>query len=381
VWDVATGGLVFQTRPQVGAILTVAFSPDGRYLGTPNRAGFAQVWDTRAGGIVSAFTDHTGEVLGLVYGPGGMVATSGTDGTARLWDAGTGKQVLALRGHSGPVNDVAFFHDGTRLVSADEDGTVRVWDITPGGGRDWLTIDADRGGVDSVMYNPKGTQLLSSGISDGKVKLWDARTGRLLAAYQNVVDGGVAYIAGSGFPPQVSVNSPDERYGVDLHESGGKAVLRSSDDGDVLARVGHQPRSAAFDPQSRLLAVGGGDGTVVIWDIRERRVVRSFAAHKGEVDAIDFNPDGSELATAGEDTTAKLWDLRTGRNVLTLGGHTRYIDALDFSPDGTRLATGSRDGTVRVYVLPVGELMAVARSRVTRGLTPQECAQYLGGGC
>jgi WD40 repeat protein len=234
--------------------------------------------------------------------------------------------------------------------------------------------------VDSVTYNPKGTQLLSSGISDGKNKLWDARTGRLLATYSNVVDEGVAYIAGSGFPPQVSVGSPDERYNVDLHESGGKAKLRSAT-GDVLAEIGHQPRSAAFDPHSRLLAVGDGDGTVVVWDIRDRRVVRSFAAQKGEVDAIGFSPDGSELATAGEDTTARLWDLRTGRNVLTLAGHTRYIDALTFSPDGSRLATASRDGTVRVYVLPINELMAIARSRVTRRLTPQECAQYVGGGC
>jgi WD40 repeat protein len=77
---------------------------------------------------------------------------------------------------------------------------------------------------------------------------------------------------------------------------------------------------------------------------------------------------------------AKVWDLRTARQLLTLTRSTRFLTAIAFSPDGSRLATGSRDGTVRIYVLPVDELMAVARARLTRGWTKEECAQYLAGG-
>jgi WD40 repeat protein len=108
--------------------------------------------------------------------------------------------------------------------------------------------------------------------------------------------------------------------------------------------------------------------------------VRSFEAHKGLVEGVGFSPDGTLLATAGEDTTAKVWALRTGRNVLTFTGHTRFLTSIAFSPNGTRLVTGSRDGTVRVYVLPVDELMTVARSRLTRGWTKDECERYLPGG-
>jgi hypothetical protein len=68
--------------------------------------------------------------------------------------------------------------------------------------------------------------------------------------------------------------------------------------------------------------------------------------------------------------------------VLTLTGHTRFLTTVAFSPDGTRLVTGSSDGTVRIDVLPVDELAAVARSRLTRAWTQAECRQYLqGGGC
>jgi WD40 repeat protein len=379
VWDAATGKLVFRTRPQVGAILTVAFSPDGRDLATPNRAGFAQIWDTRSGRLVSTFTGHSGEVDAAAHGPGQTVATSGTDGTVRVWDAGTAQQRLVLHGHDGPVRSLAFLRGGSRLVSASDDGTVRIWDVTPGGSHELLTIDAHRNGVESVTYDPSGKRILTSGISDGKARLWDVRSGRRLATYATTLDPGINYVAGSGFPPQVDVTSPDEKYGVDLHE-GKTAILRLNTGGAVVARVGHEPQSVAFDRSSRILAVGETGGTVVLWDIHARRAIRTFAAHKGYVDALAFSPDGRLLVTGGEDTTTKLWDLRTGQNVLTLTGHTSLMTAIAFNPDGTRLATGSRDGTVRIYVLPVPQLVALARSRLTRGWSTEACRQYLPGG-
>src|SRR5262249_14206751 len=379
VWDAATGKLLFRTRPQVGAILTVAFSPDGRELATPSRAGYAQIWDTRSGRLVSTFTGHTGEVLAAAYGAGHTVATSGTDGTVRVWDAGTAQQLLDLHGHGGPVRSLAFQRDGSPLGSASGRGTARVWDVTPAGSRELLTIDAHRNGVESVTYDPSGKRLLTSGISDGKAKLWDARTGRRLATYTTTIDPGINFMAGSGFPPQVDVTSPDGKYGVDLHE-GETAFLRLNATGALVARVGREPQSVAFDPSSRILAVGDTDGSVVLWNISAHRVIRTFPAHKGYVDALAFSPDGRLLVTGGEDTTTKLWDLRTGQNVLTLTGHTSFLTAVAFSPDGTRLATGSRDGTVRIYVLPVARLVALARSRLTRGWTAEACRQYRHGG-
>ena len=73
----------------------------------------------------------------------------------------------------------------------------------------------------------------------------------------------------------------------------------------------------------------------------------------------------------------QVWDVATGAEVQTLPGHTQGIYGVAFSPDGTRLATASSDGTARVYVLRIDELVGLARARLTRAWTADECRQFL----
>ena len=76
------------------------------------------------------------------------------------------------------------------------------------------------------------------------------------------------------------------------------------------------------------------------------------------------------------DHTAKLWDAKSGKELLTLRGHSGYVSGVAFSPDGKRLAATSQDGAVQVYALDLRELLNLARSRVTRTLTAEECQRY-----
>jgi WD40 repeat protein len=73
----------------------------------------------------------------------------------------------------------------------------------------------------------------------------------------------------------------------------------------------------------------------------------------------------------------QLWDAATGQKQLTLYGPVEGFFRVIFSPDGTRLATSGPDGTTRIYVLPLDDLVALAKSRLTRSLTTEECQQYL----
>ena len=103
----------------------------------------------------------------------------------------------------------------------------------------------------------------------------------------------------------------------------------------------------------------------------------TLSSHTNRVYGVAFSPDGTRLATASMDKTAKVWDVSSGQEVRTLAGHTNTVYGIVFSPDGTRLATASGDRTVRVYALNIEDLMSLARRRITRSLTSQECQKYL----
>ena len=93
------------------------------------------------------------------------------------------------------------------------------------------------------------------------------------------------------------------------------------------------------------------------------------------VNPVTFSPDGKLLATASDDGAARVWDATTGVNLLTLPVGSSAGD-VSFSPDGKRLAVGGVAG-VYVFVLPADELIALAKTRLTRRLTTAEGQQYL----
>ncbi len=114
-----------------------------------------------------------------------------------------------------------------------------------------------------------------------------------------------------------------------------------------------------------------------MWDAATGQPLVTLIGHTNGVQSIVFSPDGTRLATASWDWTAKLWNATTGQELLTLSSHTNAVNGIAFSPDGTRLATASADDTARMYVLPIEQLMALARTRLTRTWTPDECKEYL----
>jgi len=81
------------------------------------------------------------------------------------------------------------------------------------------------------------------------------------------------------------------------------------------------------------------------------------------------------------DRTVRIWtvagDNLTTDEPLTLSGHAAAVYRVAWSPEGHRLATASRDGTSRVYIVDLDDLVALARSKVTRGLSAEECQKFL----
>jgi len=107
--------------------------------------------------------------------------------------------------------------------------------------------------------------------------------------------------------------------------------------------------SVAFDKDGKILATGGYDGAVKLWDAATGKVLFTIKASDKQIYAVAFSPDDKVLASAGTDNLIKLWNPKDAKAIKELKGHTGIVSSLAYSPDGTILASGSNDKSVRIW--------------------------------
>ncbi|WP_437646954.1 SIR2 family protein [Sorangium sp. So ce362] len=130
-----------------------------------------------------------------------------------------------------------------------------------------------------------------------------------------------------------------------------------------LRRVFEEPEDSlnalVFSADGLVLAAGGDDYALRLWDVRAGALLHTLSGHRGAVRAISFSPDSGRVASGGDDHCVRLWDVRTGALLAELTGHTAMVSSLDFSTDGDQLASASYDHTVRLWDARTGALLKV----------------------
>jgi WD40 repeat protein len=111
----------------------------------------------------------------------------------------------------------------------------------------------------------------------------------------------------------------------------------------------------AFQPNGRLLASAGADGTVKLWSTDAWSEVRTLRGPGDPVRTLAFSPDGRRLASGGDDKTIRLWNAATGEEEATLTGRPGAVRCVAFSPDGKRLAVAAA-AAAKTYTHDSGEV-------------------------
>lgn len=115
------------------------------------------------------------------------------------------------------------------------------------------------------------------------------------------------------------------------------------------------PGSLAFSPDGKVLASGGSDNRIRLWDPDTGKEVRTLEGHKGSVNCIALSADGRWLASGSQDNTLRLWEVSTGKERRQFQGHDAPIERMALSPDGKALASSCLGGTLRLWDTDTGK--------------------------
>jgi RNA polymerase sigma factor (sigma-70 family) len=348
LWDVATGRLRRSLEGHRDWVCTLAFSPDGQTMASGScdwayhrgrdTSGFSPpdpgcdsqwiLWDAATGDLKRTRTE-SGRLLSLAFAPDGKSLACGIGKEVRLYDVGSETPGRVVTSHDFAVTSVAFTKGGSAVLSGSHDHTVKRTHLATRQ-TEWQAPGYFEQ-VNAVALS-KDAALLATASSDGRyangvlkagarclapgaVRLWDARTGRLLRR---------------------------------------------------LGDPAEQVMAVALSPDGRRVAGGGGStggsGVVHLWDTATGAPVWSEEDHAAEVLAIAYAPDGSSVATGAADGLVKLHDPATGAVRQTLAGHGGGATALAFSADGALLVCGEGDGATRLWEARTGRLLRTCKA-------------------
>ncbi|XP_072446080.1 notchless protein homolog 1 [Chiloscyllium punctatum] len=368
------------------AVISVAFSPTGRYLASGSGDTTVRFWDLST--ETSQFTckGHKHWVLSIAWSPDGKKLASGCKNSQIfLWDPRTGKQIgKVLTGHSKWITYLCWepLHINPQcryLASASKDCSIRIWDTMLGLCDKILTGHTQS--VTCVKWGGDG--LIFSSSQDRTIKVWRAQDGVMCRTLQghahwvNTMALSTDYVLRTGsfepaeatIVPQDSDDSLEElkqkalqRYEQTRGQEQERLVSGSDDftlflwtpaeaKKPVARLTGHQAliNEVCFSPDTRLIASASFDKSVKLWDSRTGKYLASLRGHVSAVYQIAWSADSRLLASGSSDSTLKVWDVKTRKLSVDLPGHADEVFAVDWSPDGQRVASGGKDKVLRIW--------------------------------
>lgn len=310
-------------------------------------------------------TGHSDFIKAVAISPDNKVlASGGGDKIVKLWNLETGEAVGELRGHSSPIYALAFSHDGKTLASASNmefmDGTIKLWDTETWKVKETLGKSLIALRTCAIAFSPDDNRLVTAHLGatvpfDAGINIWNLATGKVQKT-----------LRGHGWEARSLVFTPDKQYLVSGGTDGAiklwnwssgelEKTLNRPEPSDITGSIiGWLASYSEFiwcidiSHDGQIVATGDSNGLINLWNINDKKVIRTLTEHSRDVSGLAFSPDGQLLASASSDNTVKIWNPATGECLDTLQ-HQNRVNCVAFSSDGKTLVSGSSDQTIRVW--------------------------------
>jgi len=160
-------------------VFCVRFSPDGKQLASASADKFVRITDVDSGRVVRSFEGHASHVLGVAWKRDGRtIASAGADNSLRLWDVVADTAPLIVSDFDKEVTSVSFLGSNSEILATSGDPRLRILDS---GGGQVRTLDGSTDFIYAAASTRDGSLIVAGG-QDGVLRIWDPKTGRLLAA-------------------------------------------------------------------------------------------------------------------------------------------------------------------------------------------------------
>ncbi|ETO12028.1 hypothetical protein RFI_25348 [Reticulomyxa filosa] len=280
--------------------------------------------------LIKELQGHSHYVTSVKFSPDGTkIVSASYDKTVRIWDVKSGTTIQKLDGHVSWVNDAGFSPDGSMIVSCSNDNTVRIWNVSSG-----LEIKKFKQHQLSVMttqFSPDGTIVMSSSL-DATISLWKFNTNYDV----KMLTGHSTGVRDAKFSPdgQTAVSSSyDQVIGLWSVQSGQQVGELSGFSGLALR--------AQFSPDGLSIVSGATDGTICIWNANSKKKQNACQGHSNWVTDVKYSPNGRFIVSCSHDETIRIWDTETGQEIQKLEGHTLSVTRVDISPDCYTIESGN----------------------------------------
>jgi len=269
--------------------------------------------------------------------------------TAKVKPTSGIKPLQTMRGHTKWVEGVVHLRDGRRIITSSYDGSLRIWNLESGVqiGNDWR--DDGEESVWIIALSPNG-KTIASGGSNGKVRLWDVETEKVVARW----------------------TGHTERTGSLCWSVDGERVVSGSRDGTIRVwdvesgdtvlgpiKTGHRVVFAViYSPDTTKIATGGyREDALKIWDAKTGNLLSTIKLDC-PVWSLAWTSDQKKIVTGSEEGSIRIFDTDTCQQIAILEGHKYTVRSLSLFQNDRFLASGSDDETARLWNLdtnlPVG---------------------------